>query len=267
MRPWRGTRFPGAGSSADLEFNRQLRQNIRDDWKVWFFGAGAIAALAVWSFYLGDVAGRVLAGVSGFLLGIMFVVFSLGGHISAFRWWIGAEGERDTAKVIERLGAEWHCEHDLVHQYGNFDHVLVGPPGVFLLDSKVVHGAVSVDGNGMRSGRLVFHGGRFRGSALSMKRALEERLGERAPWVQAVVVIWADFPQARHEEEKVIYIRGDRLQTWLESLPATINAPRRSSLVTALAEVRHALAENAHAQATAETCQQRVSNGRPNAAT
>jgi hypothetical protein len=47
----------------------------------------------------------------------------IGGHASIVRWWIGAEGERETGKQIELLGADWHREHDLEHEHGNWDHV------------------------------------------------------------------------------------------------------------------------------------------------
>jgi hypothetical protein len=61
--------------------------------------------------------------------------------------------------------------------------------------------------------------------------------------VQAVVVVWGDFPQSRHEERDVVYVRGDELRPWLEQLQVRVNAPQRAALVTALQEVRTALAE------------------------
>jgi hypothetical protein len=75
-----------------------------------------------------------------------------------------------------------------------------------------------------------------------VKTALEERLGFRAPWVQSVVVIWGDFPQARHEEHDIVYLRGEELLPWLSELPTKVNAPQRAAYVTALREVRESLA-------------------------
>lgn len=72
-----------------------------------------------------------------------------------------AEGERATGKEIDRLGSEWHCEHDLQQEYGNWDHVLVGPAGVFLLDSKFLNGTVAAGRDALRAGRMVHSGGRF----------------------------------------------------------------------------------------------------------
>jgi hypothetical protein len=204
--------------------------------------SAAIVGFAVWSFFAAGVAARALAAMAGLLVGVMLVLWSLGGHVSAFRWWVGAEGERDTGKEIERLGREWHCEHDLEHEHGNWDHILVGPPGVFVLDTKTVHGLAAAGGDALRSGRLAYSGGGFRGGALRIKQALEERLGARAPWVQAVVVVWGQFPQARHEEQDVVYLLGDELRPWLSGLPEKLNAPQRAALTTALREVRASLA-------------------------
>jgi hypothetical protein len=234
-------RFEGAGGSATREFNRQRRQNIREDWRVWLAVPVAIVGFAAWSLLVNGVAARALAAMAGILAGVMFVLWSLGGHVAAFRWWLGAEGERDTGSEIEKLGPEWHCEHDLEHERGNWDHVLVGPAGVFLLDSKRLHGTAAVGGDALRSGRLAYPGGAFRAGAKRIKEAMELRLGSRAPWVQAVVVVWGAFPQARHDEQDVVYLSGDELRPWLSELPERLNAPQRASLVTALREVRASL--------------------------
>jgi hypothetical protein len=177
----RRQRFLGAGRSAEREFDRLRRQNIRDDWKVWLSGVALVIALAIHSFYVGRIAGRLLAGVGGVLFGVLLVLWSLGGHVSAFRWWLGAEGERETAKQIEKLGPEWHCQHDLEHEHGNYDHVLVGPAGVFLLDSKLLNGTAAAGDDALRAGRIVYPGRGFRSSAKRVKVELERRLGFRAP--------------------------------------------------------------------------------------
>ena len=181
----RRQRFKGAGGSAEREFNRQLRQNIRDDWKVWFGCTAGAVGLAVWSFYAERVASRVLAEASGALFGGLLVLVALGGHISAYRWWLGAEGERETAKQIEKLPASWHCEHDLEFSKGNYDHVLVGPAGVFALDSKLLHGTVAAGQDMLRSGRVTYRGSTCRGSSKRLNtrsscNSARERHGCRA---------------------------------------------------------------------------------------
>jgi hypothetical protein len=49
-------------------------------------------------------------------------------------WGDGDAGERRTHKVLAQLG--WELIEDVDNGRGNYDHILVGPSGVFLLDSK-----------------------------------------------------------------------------------------------------------------------------------
>lgn len=119
--------------------------------------------------------------------------------------------------------------------------MLVGPAGVFLLDSKHLHGVSAAAGDALRSGRVSYPGASFRAGAKGVKVGLERRLGFRAPWVQAVVVIWGEFPQELHEHEHVVYVSGDSLVRWLTSLPERANAPQRAAYVAALRELRSEL--------------------------
>jgi hypothetical protein len=157
-------------------------------------------------------------------------------------WWWGVQGERFTAEEIEKLGSDWHCEHDVELPYGNCDHVLVGPPGVFVLDSKSLHNAAVAAGDALSSGRMRYPGSAFRSAALRVHDELKQLLG-KPPWVQAVVVVvWGEFPQERYEEENVAYVRGDDLVNWLDDLPPRLNGPARAAVTQALREIRTKLA-------------------------
>jgi hypothetical protein len=237
----RRRRFGGAGDSAAREFKRLRQRHIREDWQSWLVALTCMIGSGVSSFYVDDIASRVLAATSGFCFGVLLVVYALGGHISAFRWWQGALGERDTAKEIEKLSTDWHCEHDLEYENGNYDHVLVGPPGIFLLDSKLLHNTSAAGDDALRAGRLLYPGTTFRSGAKRVNSALARRLGFGAPWVQSVVVVWGDFPQGVYEEQNVVYARGEELVRWLTGLSERINAPQRAACVTALREVRESL--------------------------
>lgn len=67
---------------------------------------------------------------------------------SAELWERGAEGERRTAEALSALPSEtWTVFHDLRwpgRRYANVDHVVVGPPGVFVIDSKNWSGTVAI---------------------------------------------------------------------------------------------------------------------------
>jgi Nuclease-related domain len=62
------------------------------------------------------------------------------------KWGIGAAGERRTAKALRPLLRKgWRVTHDVQRAHENFDHILVGPPGVFLLETKVRSGTVRLE--------------------------------------------------------------------------------------------------------------------------
>jgi hypothetical protein len=52
-------------------------------------------------------------------------------------WRTGAEGEKDTARRLRPLLKKgWALFNDIETEHGNIDHLLVGPAGVFMLESK-----------------------------------------------------------------------------------------------------------------------------------
>ena len=61
----------------------------------------------------------------------------------------GADGEEVTAKALMALPSEWVVLHDLRwpgRRFANIDHVVVGPGGVFVIDSKNWSGSVTLNG-------------------------------------------------------------------------------------------------------------------------
>ncbi|HUB36190.1 MAG TPA: nuclease-related domain-containing protein, partial [Solirubrobacteraceae bacterium] len=58
-------------------------------------------------------------------------------------WGLGAEGERRTERALRPLvRSGWSIVHDVEARYGNYDHIAVGPAGVFLLETKNLRGIV-----------------------------------------------------------------------------------------------------------------------------
>jgi Nuclease-related domain len=95
---------------------------------------GLVAALAV------DQVAPALAGWAG-LVAAGLVGWRLRFRISqdARNWQRGARGERRTARQLDRLTRHgWVVFHDLAvpNSGANADHLIIGPAGVFLADSK-----------------------------------------------------------------------------------------------------------------------------------
>ena len=67
-------------------------------------------------------------------------------------WQRGARGEQRTARLLDRLGREGYVSfHDLAMpgSPANLDHLVVGPSGVFVIDSKQWTGSVHQSNDGL----------------------------------------------------------------------------------------------------------------------
>lgn len=110
----------------------------------------------------------------------------------------GASGEELVGGVLEELpGPHWRVLHDVVLGRGNVDHVVIGPPGVFAVETKSHPGPIRVD-------RL--HGALLR-QARSQQSLLEGAL--EVP-VEPLVVYsraWVDRPLARRKGVRILPAR------------------------------------------------------------
>jgi len=140
------------------------------------------------------------------------------------------------ALIAAKVG--WHVAHDLEGKYGNVDHFLVGPAGVFLLDSKNWAGAVTV-ANGVATvtprdnpeaaWTAVGLAKRMRGASVGNKEALQATSGVRT-WVHPVVVVWAPFAQRHVISDGIAYVAGDILAAWLSEQPIRLSPAAVSRL-------------------------------------
>ena len=147
-------------------------------------------------------------------------------------WREGAEGERRAEKALKPLERDgWRVVHDVQNGHGNYDHVAIGPSGVYLLESKNLQGVVTVQGGVPHLARrhdpeqtAVF--GRVRPRALAsaarLKGEIERRTGHRI-WAQAVVVFWSEFPEGLVEDGRCVFIDGSRLCSWLQNQPTRLS--------------------------------------------
>jgi ElaB/YqjD/DUF883 family membrane-anchored ribosome-binding protein len=146
------------GGSAQAQWRRMRAA----EWAAWIrtlpwrvaatLGIGAAAGVlgSLLAHRLGLVFGALAALVAGW-------AFWFRPSPEAVAWRRGAAGERGTARLLaplERHG--WAILHDLAvpGSRANIDHLVIGPGGVFVIDSKQYRGRLQLD----PSGRL-WHGG------------------------------------------------------------------------------------------------------------
>jgi hypothetical protein len=106
-------------------------------------GVAALAGLAVAWLALG-LGSWALVAVEALLIGGLMVAEHLVGPRFE-RWLQGARGEERVGAVLEGLAEQgWVAIHDVSLGRGNVDHVLVGPGGIFAIETKSHRGRIAV---------------------------------------------------------------------------------------------------------------------------
>jgi Nuclease-related domain len=131
------------------------------EWAIWTHSLPWRVAVLLGIGVGGGVLGRQLAPRLGLIvaaLGVAAAGWELRFRPSpdAVAWRRGAAGERRTARLLDPLERHgWAVLHDLAVpcSQANIDHLMIGPGGVFVIDSKQYRGRLQLD----PSGRL-WHG-------------------------------------------------------------------------------------------------------------
>jgi Nuclease-related domain len=163
----------------------------------------------------------------------------------AVAWRRGAVGERHTARLLgplERLG--WVVLHDLAvpRSQANIDHLVIGPGGVFVIDSKQYGGRLQLDASGRR-----WHCGyplapTLRAVSFEADRAAQALPDPGVVVVPIVAVHGARVPGGKVVVEGVPVVPARRLPSMLRALPAVLG-PERVAYLADQARVRfHAAA-------------------------
>jgi hypothetical protein len=110
----------------------------------------------------------------------------------------GATGEEQVGGLLDELsGGEWRVIHDASLGRGNVDHILIGPAGVFTVETKSHPGPVRV---------ARVHGETLR-QAHAQRKAIEDITGVTVEPLIVFSRAWVDRPLARRKGVRVIPAR------------------------------------------------------------
>jgi hypothetical protein len=186
----------------------------------------------------GGLLGSLLAPQLGLVVAALAAVaagwglrFRLSPEASA--WRRGAAGERHTARLLaplERHG--WAVLHDLAvpDSRANIDHLVIGPGGVFVIDSKQYRGRLQLDS----SGRL-WHG-RYpltpavRAVSFEADQAAQVLADPGVAVVPIMAVHGAQVPWGKVVIDGVPVVPARRLPSLLRQLPAVLGPERVADL-------------------------------------
>jgi hypothetical protein len=235
-----------SGGSAQARW----RQQRAGEWAVWTRSLPWRVAAILGVGAAGGVLGSLVAPRLGLVLGAL-AAMAAGWTLrfqpspEAVAWRRGAAGERRTARVLAALERQgWAVLHDLAvpGSPANLDHLVIGPGGVFVIDSKQYRGRLQLD----QSGRL-WHGRYPLAPAL---RAVSFEADQAAlvltdPDVVVVPILavhGAQVPWGKVVADGVPVVAARRLPSMLGQLPAVLG-PERVAGLAAQARIRfHAAA-------------------------
>jgi hypothetical protein len=233
------------GGSAQARWRRMRAA----EWAVWTrtlpWRAAATLGMAVG----GGVLGRLAAPRLGLVVGVL-AAMAVGWGLrfrpspDAVAWRRGAAGERHTARLLNALEPHgWAILHDLAvpGSRANIDHLVIGPGGVFVIDSKQYRGRLQLD----PSGRL-WHGRYPLAPALRVVGFEADQAAQLLPdpgvaVVPIVAVHGAQVPWGKIVIEGVPVVAARRLPSMLRALSAVL-APERVAELAGQARIRFAAA-------------------------
>jgi hypothetical protein len=142
------------GRSALAAYRRRRSEELAGWARTLVWRAPLVAAAGLTGQVLATQAGLPWAGLVG-LVAAALVGWRLRFRPSeqARNWRRGAEGERHTARLLDRLTGDGYVVfHDLAvpgDTSANVDHLVIGPTGVFVIDSKQWSGSVHESADGL----------------------------------------------------------------------------------------------------------------------
>jgi hypothetical protein len=221
------------GSSAHAQW-RRLRAA---EWAAWTrtlpWRVAATLGIAVGGGVLGHLATPRL-GLVVSVLAAMAVGWGLRFRPSpdAVAWRRGAAGERRSARLLSPLERQgWVVLHDLAvpGSPANLDHLVIGPGGVFVVDSKQYRGRLQLD----PSGRL-WHGrypltATLRAVSFEADRAARV-LADPQVVVPIVAIHGAQVPWGKVVTQGVPVVSARRLPSMLRALPGVLGPERVAAL-------------------------------------
>jgi Nuclease-related domain len=223
---------PGGSAQA------RWRRGRAAEWAAWIrtlpWRVAATLGIGVGGGVLGSLLAPRLSLVVG---GLMAMVAGWGLRFrptpDAVAWRRGAVGERRTARLLGQLERHgWAVLHDLAipGSRANIDHLVIGPGGVFVIDSKQYRGRLRLD----PSGRL-WHG---RYPLAPAVRAVSFEADQTAQVltdpdvvVEPIVAVHgAQVPWGKVVMQGVPVVPARRLPSMLRQLPAVLGPERVAAL-------------------------------------
>lgn len=215
-----------AGASARVEHQRRLARHkagVRRRRSEIVLTAGAVAIFG-FIYAQNQPVGWIV--VVAAVLSAAVALFTTPQSVTA--WAVGAEGEARTGRFLEPLTVEgFRVFHDMAipGSRSNIDHIVIGPPGIVVVETKSLKGRLRVRGsdvyvNGRRTGMIE----EVRREALAVQIVLADEVGARGYRIgMAICVHRADLPWRRLSVQGIPIVSGRGLLKVLRDAPERLS--------------------------------------------
>lgn len=163
-------------------------------------------------------------------------------HPDARSWYTGAIGEMHVGMLLEQLGPEWTALHAVPvgKNDSDIDHVLIGPPGVFTVNTKHPSGAKIWVGS-----RMVMVAGQktsyLRNSRHESERAsklLSQATGMLVEAYSLLVIVDPASVTVKQRPDYVAVLTARELVRWLKRRKPTLDAMTVAQIADAASNPR-----------------------------
>ena len=147
--------------------------------------------------FLFFLLGIASASIPVFLIAFLFLVASLFFFENQVTWSIGAQGEEEVAECLNLLDDRYYVIHDVVlpEMTGNIDHIVLGPNGIFAIETKNHKGFITCQGDWWKQRKIGRRGTPYLG-----------KMGSPSKQVKRKAVLLSRFIQDRFKIN--LYING-----------------------------------------------------------
>lgn len=162
-------------------------------------------------------------------------------HADAWPWYQGALGEIEVGELLRMLGPEWFVRHSVPigADTKDVDHLVIGPGGVFAINTKHHAGAsVWVGDYVLRVNNAnTPHLKVAKGDSLDVSRRLSRKVGFAVPVTPVLAVLNTRTITDRRSAQSrtVSVVDARRLVDWLRTQPAQLS-PTKVELIKLAAE-------------------------------
>lgn len=185
-----------------------------------------LAILGSASFYIGTQFGNPYYGL---LPAVIFWFLSAPHFKYSNIWHLGAVGEEKVAQVLEGLGNSYHIINDLYcpSQRGNFDHIVLGQNGVFLIETKNHKGIIKCNGDDWKQEKVGRLGSSYEGllrnpslqvkaNAALISNFIKQHLKKNV-WVNPIIVFTNEEAELHINKPTIPIFRPEELCEFIKN--------------------------------------------------